>query len=423
VIDLRGRTVIPGLVGMHDHLFYEIQRPSQNTTEVPAQEQFARLYLASGVTTIRTTGTVDLAGDLRVKRLIDAGELAGPKIHITGPYVNASGRSAEQIDRQVARWAAQGVTSVKAYTTLTGPELEALVKAAHQRGLTVAGHLCAVGFRQAALLGIDSLEHGLPFDTEFYSGKRADACPDLWSVLRELSPMPMTHPAIQLTIAAMVSHGVRLTSTLPVIESFTSRSVLDPHVPVLLAPGLAKRYEAARLEWTNVNSPGTRIWAAMLGKEMEFERAFDAAGGTLLAGVDPTGWGGIFPGSGDQRELELLVEAGFTPEQAIHIATLNGALFLKEGRAIGSIESGKQADLVVVRGNLSEKISDIRNVELVFKDGTAYDPAKLTAGLDGTVGQFEVGRYARSPVAPIAVFVMVALIGKIAWRSTKRASK
>lgn len=125
----------------------------------------------------------------------------------------------------------------------------------------------------------------------------------------------------------------------------------------------------------------------MLRQEMEFEREFVKAGGLLLAGVDPTGWGGAIAGYGDQRGLELLVAAGFTPEEAIRIASANGALFLGESERIGTLAVGKQADIVVVRGNPSANIKDVRNVTLVFKDGVGYDPAKLIESIRGQVGQ------------------------------------
>ncbi|HTD52150.1 MAG TPA: amidohydrolase family protein, partial [Thermoanaerobaculia bacterium] len=126
--------------------------------------------------------------------------------------------------------------------------------------------------------------------------------------------------------------------------------------------------------------------AALFQKELDFERAFAAAGGLLLAGEDPTGYGGVLAGFGDQREVELLVEAGFSPVEAIHIATENGAKFLGEADKIGTLAPGKQADLIVVRGDPSKTISDIENVETVFKDGIGYDPAKLIESVRGTVG-------------------------------------
>ena len=106
-----------------------------------------------------------------------------------------------------------------------------------------------------------------------------------------------------------------------------------------------------------------------------------------MTGVDPTGWGGVVAGFGDQRGVELLVQAGFTPEEAIRIATLNGATFLGEDSRIGTLATGKQADIVIVRGNPATNIRDIRNVQLVLKDGVGYDPAKLIASIRGFVGE------------------------------------
>ena len=124
----------------------------------------------------------------------------------------------------------------------------------------------------------------------------------------------------------------------------------------------------------------------LLKKEMQFERDFVKAGGLLLSGEDPTGYGGVLAGFGDQRQTELLVEAGFTPLEAIHIATQNGAEFLGEGSRIGTLKTGKQADIVVINGDPSQKIADIENVELVFKDGVAYDSRKLIESVRGSVG-------------------------------------
>ena len=127
-------------------------------------------------------------------------------------------------------------------------------------------------------------------------------------------------------------------------------------------------------------------WPAAFKKEMEFEHAFSQAGGLLLAGLDPTGMGGVIAGFGDQREVELLVEAGFTPIEAIHIATYNGAQFMGDLDHIGTIAPGKQADLVVIKGDPSRQIEDIEKVETVFKDGIGYDSAKLIESVRGMVG-------------------------------------
>jgi imidazolonepropionase-like amidohydrolase len=415
VVDGHDRTLIPGLVGMHDHLFYEV-----GDALYPAQAAFARLYLASGVTTIRTAGSVDLGGELEFKRQVDSGRMPGPKIYVTGTYLNRTGAEPdpERISREVNQQADRGATSFKAYTSLRRAELDAAIRAAHARGLKVTGHLCAVGFREAAAMGIDNLEHGLLVDTEFDPAKEADACPDQGEFLTPLMQADViTDGRVRGTIAALVNHGVAVTSTLAVFEAFTAEeSAFDARLPGVLAARLRKQYDVARTQWTDRDAPWPRAWQRLLTKEMQFERAFVAAGGRLMAGADPTGWGGVVAGFGDQRELELLVEAGFTPEAAIRIATSNGADFLNEGDHIGTIAPGYQADLVLVRGNPSRQISAVRNVEAVFKDGLGYDPSALIAASQGTVGRLELRHVFRWPYNVL----LTGLLSLLSWRWVRR---
>ena len=408
-IDLSGRTIMPGLVGMHDHLFYQMESPGSENVVVAPQSAFAKLYLAAGVTTIRTTGTVDFDGDARLKRRIDEGNEPGPRIHLTSPYLGAIGAQPDPdaITRIVEQFADAGATSFKGYTSLRGAELKAAVKAAHARGLQVTGHLCAVGFREAAAIGIDNIEHGLPFDTEFYSAKRTDECPNQWLVFDEISRMDIGDAEIRETIRQLVVHGVAMTSTLAVLESYTGDDeAFDARVELMLTPRLRTVYERAADARRDRNGRANRLFAAALQKEIEFERAFVAAGGKLLAGADPTGWGGVLAGFGDQREIELLVEAGFVPEQAIEIATSNGARFLGE-RDRGTIAPAMHADLLVVDGNPAMTISDIRKVETVFKDGVAYDPVRLLAGAEGRVGAFS---FASLTWPALAVLVLLPAV-------------
>jgi imidazolonepropionase-like amidohydrolase len=119
---------------------------------------------------------------------------------------------------------------------------------------------------------------------------------------------------------------------------------------------------------------------------MQFEYAFAKVGGLLLAGSDPTGNGGVLPGFGNQREIELLVEAGFTAVEAIQVATQNGARFLGREDQIGTVAPGKHADIVVIKGDPVKNIAEIENVELVFKDGVGYDSRKLIESVRGQVG-------------------------------------
>jgi hypothetical protein len=139
---------------------------------------------------------------------------------------------------------------------------------------------------------------------------------------------------------------------------------------------------------SRAGSPRSADFNQAYKNDLGLERQFVAAGGLLMAGPDPTGNGGVIPGFGDQREVELLVEAGFTPVEAIKIATMNGATYLELADRIGSIAAGKNADLFIVRGNPAAKIDDIENVIIVFKDGVAYDSAKLLRSVRGRFGEY-----------------------------------
>jgi imidazolonepropionase-like amidohydrolase len=412
--DLTGQSVVPGLVGMHDHLFYQIEREGSSDIVTAAPEAFAKLYLAAGVTSIRTAGTADFDGDLRVKQQIEAGAQPGPDIDVTGPYLNAIGTtpSPDQVVQSVESAANQGATSIKAYTTLRSAELKAAIEAAHKRGLRITGHLCAVGYREAAALGIDNIEHGIIFDTDLYSGKRPDQCPSQSALLDDVAQKTVSDAAIQRTIADLVRHNVAITSTLAMIESYTGREhIIDPRIPEILASRLRAPYQAGLKHWSNPKNDRTRSWAQLLHLEMAFEHAFVAAGGRLMAGVDSTGWGGLVAGSGDQRELELLVEAGFSPEAAIKVATLNGATFLHK-HEVGTIDRDHRADLFIVRGDPSTRISDIRNVELVMKEGVGYDPAALRDSVAGSVGAYDIRALLRWPGNAImaALLLLVAML-------------
>ena len=178
----------------------------------------------------------------------------------------------------------------------------------------------------------------------------------------------------------LVDKNVALTSTLTVFETFTPGRPMPPGLDVLL-PQL-KRAVRAGTTSASAQNPQS-VYATLFPKGMALERAFARAGGLLIAGTDPTGGGGVIPGYSNQRQLELLVEAGFTPLEAIRIGTLNGATYLGRDARVGSIAVGKQADLVVIDGDPSTTIADMRKVETVFKQGVGFDPAKLIASVSG----------------------------------------
>jgi hypothetical protein len=404
VIDLSGDSVIPGLVGMHDHLMYtasinidedgKIPPPGFLVTELAFSAP--RLYLASGVTTMRSTGSIEPYTDLNIRNLIDSGAMPGPHVDVTGPYLDGPGSffpqmaeltSAVQARQTVDFWVDQGVTSFKAYMDISGPALGAAIVEAHRRHTKVTGHLCSIDSPEAIKLGIDDLEHGPVFtDSEFVPDRKPGVCPQIPAIAASWVDRDIDSAPVRELIRNLVTHRVAVTSTLPVFEaSIPTRPLLSRRQMQMLSAESLRSYLAARAGAATAAGRAAKSEAAMK-KEMAFERAFVAAGGLLLAGPDPTGNGGVLPGFGDQREVELLVEAGFTPLQAIRIATENGARYQSQLDRIGTIGVGKQADLVVIHGDPATKIDDIENVALVFKDGVAYDPAKLIDSVRGMVG-------------------------------------
>jgi imidazolonepropionase-like amidohydrolase len=403
VIDLHGHTVIPGLVGMHDHLYYiaRADEAADGSSEPPLivpQMSFTapRMYLAAGVTTIRTAGSVEPYVDLNLRREVDAGHLTGPHMDITAPYLEGPNSPFIQMHNLtgpddarafVDYWASQGVTSYKAYMNITRAELKAAVDAAHAHHLKVTGHLCAVTYPEAAEAGIDNLEHGFFVNTQNDPGKQPDLCPRS-SGNPTLAGMDPDGADATALIKLLVDHHVAITSTLPVFESSVPTHLhLQNRVLEAMSPPTREAYLYTRNQELSRPQNPTRALAYDHGAKLEHK--FVNAGGLLIAGLDPTGDGGTLPGFGDQREVELLVDSdGFTPLEAIKIATLNGAIYMGKQSTIGSIAPGKNADLVVINGNPAANINDIEKVEIVFKDGIGYDSAKLFDSIKGRYGQY-----------------------------------
>ncbi|HJR68296.1 MAG TPA: amidohydrolase family protein [Gemmatimonadaceae bacterium] len=389
VMPLAGHTVIPGLIGIHDHLFYT----AAGGRAVQMGFTGPRLYLGSGVTTIRTTGGRSPYAEISTKAAIDAGRVPGPRVHLTAPYITggtggaagsmAAINSPEAARRFVAYWAAEGMTWIKAYTDISRADLAAAIDEAHKRGMKATGHLCSVSFREAVAMGIDNLEHGMLTASDFASDKPVDVCPT--NYMAGIAQANPTGPEAQAVIKAMVDRGVSMTSTLAVYEPFVpGRLSNDERTLSMMTPPLQEAYKTLKHRIDSArSSPFTE---EVFKKALAFERAFVQAGGLLAAGVDPTGAGGALAGFGDQRNYELLTEAGFSPAQVIQIMTLNGAKVLGVQDRLGSIEAGKLADLVVLRGDLTANPVVIREVTTVFKDGVGYDSPKLIAAVKGRVG-------------------------------------
>jgi imidazolonepropionase-like amidohydrolase len=388
VIDLAGKSVIPGLVMLHEHLYY----PTGPGVYGQLGESFTRLYLAGGVTTMRTGGNMNGYMDINLMRAIESGQKPGPAIDATAPYVNGRNQfqqmthvdDAEQARRHVAYWADQGATSIKAYMQISRAALGAAIDEAHKRGMKVTGHLCSVTYSEAADLGIDNLEHSFLAATDFVADKNPDECPGQGRGQQTIATLDPDGEPFKTLVKKLIERNVALTSTLTVFETFTPGRPMPPGLEVL-TPQLREQFEQTHARVAkNTSSTYTQLFP----KAMALELAFARAGGLLVAGTDPTGSGGVIPGYSNHRQVELLVDAGFTPLEAISISTQNGARYLGRESSIGTIAAGKQADLVVINGNPAAAIGDIRKVDLVFRHGIGYDPARLVASVTGRVGLF-----------------------------------
>lgn len=386
VVEGEGHTLMPGLVMLHEHMFYPSGQTRYNTNQV----SFPPLYLAGGATTIRTGGSLDPYTDLSIRREIDAGRIPGPRMDVTGPYLEGPGgfiwafpslTTPEEARAHVDFWADRGVTSFKAYNLIDRATLGAAIEAAHRRGLKVTGHLCSVTYREAADLGIDNLEHGFFAATDWVADKQPDECPR--GASQSYLDLDLESPAFTDLVEHLIARGVAVTSTLTVVER---RAPGRPPPPVgaleAMLPQLREQVEA-RL--AAADRPGNDA-GLLLEKYMAMEKAFYDAGGFLVVGTDPTGGGDVVPGYANQRALQLLVEMGLTVEQAVEVATRNGARYLDLEQDRGTIEAGKRADLVLLAGDPTSDVEAFRNTRLVFKDGVGYDSDKLFSSVKGWVG-------------------------------------
>nr|WP_299172618.1 amidohydrolase family protein [uncultured Allomuricauda sp.] len=390
VINMQGKSAIPGLVMLHEHLFY----PKSTSEHVYGVDQmsysFPKLYLAAGVTTMRTAGSIMPQSDVNIKKAIEKGQTPGPNMDVTTPHLDREGvgiyelgalSSVEQFVNAINFYADMGVTSVKVYNFITKDDLKAIVKAAHARNMKVTGHLCSITYKEAADIGIDNLEHGFFASSDFVINKVENECQP-FKAYKSLLEMPMESKAVADLIEHLVRKKVALTSTINVFEPYTGREVVPGGgIDALFTNSKEKVYR----RWASKQGKDSLDYV-LFNKSKVWEKQFYDAGGLLVAGTDPTYDGRIVAGYANMRLLELFVEMGFTIPEAIKISSLNGAKYLEKQTSIGTIEPSKVADLVIIDADISQDISAIRSIETVFKNGIGYDSKKLFKAAEGLVG-------------------------------------
>ncbi|MBS1545667.1 MAG: amidohydrolase family protein [Bacteroidetes bacterium] len=392
IVDGTGKTVMPGFVMMHEHIFYTKTFEGEFNV-VNMTNTFPRMYLAGGVTTMRTAGSVSPHTDLNIQRFIREGKMAGPKMDVTGPFIERQSETSipqlpilpkEQTPgATIDYWADQGCTSFKVYMHISRQDLKEVVQHAHARGLKVTGHLCSVSYQEAAEIGIDNLEHGFMASSDFAERRLEDLC-DYFKASTGLQKLGKDDPAMDKLMRMLIDKGVTITTTPAVFTPTTGYELIPGGGEEAIHPDVLKNIKAGYDRRLGKDSISQR----MFRNELYWIRKFHQMGGKVVVGTDPTGAGRIIAGYGNMWTLELMVKGGFTLPEAIMLCTLNGARFLNRDKETGSLEKGKSADLILIDGDLSADATNIRKIQWVIKDGIAFESKKMFESVKGKVGLY-----------------------------------
>lgn len=389
VINMEGKSAIPGLVMLHEHMFYPKSTPDPSYGLNQMSYSFPKLYLAGGVTTMRTAGSIMPQTDVAIYKWIKEGKIPGPKIDVTSPHMDREGvaimemfnfDTPEEAKKHVEVYAELGITSIKVYNFITKEDLKIIVDAAHAYNMKVTGHLCSITYREAAEIGIDNIEHGFGSCPDFVDDKQPNECnPFMFQGLVKTDPESQSFKDL---VNFMIDKNVALTTTVNVWEPYTGREVVPGGGLRALSPGSK---EKVYQRWIGKQGKDSLDYLKY-NKLKVLDKKFHDMGGLLVAGTDPTYDGRIVAGYANMRLLEILVEMGFSIPEAVMISTKNGAKYLELSALIGTIEDGKVADLIIIDDDISKDISAIRSEKIVFKEGVGYNSPELFKAADGFVG-------------------------------------
>ncbi len=380
------QTLMPGMIDLHAHYNMDLigEGRVDETTYNPV------IFLANGVTTTFPAGEYNPNRMMEARKSINRGEHVGPRILNSGPYIGRENRdhpeaNADKVTEIVDRWAEKGARGFKAKGA--NPEqLEALIKAAHRHGLTVTGHLDSgrghsTNSVDAIKMGIDRVEHILGG----YVLDREQAAYPVWN------EVDTTDADFRKIVDLFLDHEVYFDATLTAPVYFTEleegfdywvdeRQFFTEHIRERVDPDARERSDLM-----------SGLYDAMLRTTKAF---YDAGGGHLITlGTDAPSRGEFLPGFGAHRELHTFVLAGIPEASALKIATVNGARAIGKDDRLGTLETGKLADMMVINGNPLEDITNTRNVELVIKDGQLYDPDRLLEQVEGRIGPANEAEY------------------------------
>lgn len=392
VIDGKGKTLIPGFVMLHEHIFYTKMFESEFNV-VNMTNTFPRMYLAGGVTTMRTAGSVSPNTDLNINRLIRDGKMIGPKMDVTGPFIERISNTSipqlpvlpadQQAGATVDYWADQGCTSFKVYMHISKNDLKQTVERAHAHGMKVTGHLCSVTYDEASEIGIDNLEHGFMASSDFIADKQSDAC-DPFKQRSSLQSLNKDDERMTTLMKNLIRRGMTITSTPAVFAPSTDYEMVLGGGEQALHPDIQKELKARY----DRNVGRDSLQRKLFEKELYWIKKFYDMGGKIVIGTDPTGAGRTIAGYSNMWSLEILLKAGFTLQQSVMLCSLKGAEYLKRDKEVGSIEKGKSADFILIDGDLTTDVTHIRKAQWVFKDGIGYDSKALFESVKGKVGLY-----------------------------------
>ena len=358
VINLTGKYIIPGLFDMHAHVG-NVLKNSYNQSE---SEDMLSMLLAYGITTIRNTGG-PTEQSVALKKNISEGKIMGPQIFTAGqllntpqipvPFVEKQVVTEQDVRQEVRNQIEAGVDYVKLYVGLTPKLVQAAIHEAHSNGTKVIGHLYLTSWTYAANLGvgdnktavnhIDALTHGVPVSPFLLSKenrqKFLEAGDHPFNHFLWLDLVDLNGPEINEMIKAVASNSIPVDPTLDIYEAMIKG---EPQYQYL--------------------------WPKVLQlTKMMYDNGVPILSGTDIPNFD------LVPGASLHHELELLVEAGIPPLEVIKIATRNGAQALGIEEEVGTIESGKQADMIILSDNPVDDISNTKKIEAVINNGQLID--------------------------------------------------